>query len=87
MRPDGTVHSSALYFPSHVRRQTSIDRGALLFRENEYDFAIVTDLDLASRDPQKFDAVRPPGDENGEGLYLAHSLPRNGPIRQTHLLE
>ena len=55
MRPDGTVHSSALYFPSHVRRQTSIDRGALLFRENEYDFAIVTDLDLASRDPQKFE--------------------------------
>jgi soluble calcium-activated nucleotidase 1 len=50
----GTVHS-ALYFPTHIGRKTSIDRGALLYEELEYPFAIVTDQDEGSRDPQKFE--------------------------------
>jgi soluble calcium-activated nucleotidase 1 len=46
---------SSLYYNTKVVRQQSVDPSSLLFYEDEYPFALVSDLDTASRHPQKFE--------------------------------
>ena len=57
--PSGEVQGptgipSPLYFPTRVSRKVDVDRGTLLYREEEYPFAAVADLDVKSRHPQLF---------------------------------
>merc|ERR1719174_1622076 len=42
------------YQPIHAPQVLSVDRTLLTFAETEYPFYLVADMDLKSRDPQKF---------------------------------
>ena len=45
---------SKLYFSGSQRQQMYMNEGLLRFDKNEFEFALVSDLDLKSRDPQRF---------------------------------
>jgi hypothetical protein len=47
--------SNSLYYNTKVVRQQSVDPSSLLFYEDEYPFAIISDLDQQSRHPEKFE--------------------------------